>query len=93
MSKSNMISSFLPNDLLCDLQIKEEDLNQIEEYTEKRYINGHANCGWKTFHKEAGYVGLWSHEAGAVSKLLDLDDTKLVNSIHYPYDMVHFTTN
>ena len=35
MSKSNMISSFLPNDLLCDLQIKEEDLNQIEEYTEK----------------------------------------------------------
>ena len=65
----------------------------LEEYTEKRYINGHANCGWKTFHKEAGYVGLWSHEAGAVSKLLDLDDTKLVNSIHYPYDMVHFTTN
>ena len=35
MSKSNLISSFLPNDLLYDLQIKEEDLNQIEEYTEK----------------------------------------------------------
>ena len=35
MSKNNLISSFLPNDLLYDLQIKEEDLKQIEEYTEK----------------------------------------------------------
>ena len=72
---------------------KKEASRMLEEYTEKRYINGHANCGWKTFHKEAGYVGLWSHEAGAVSKLLNLDDSKLINSIHYPYDMVHFTTN
>lgn len=69
---------------------KIEASRMLEEYTEKRYINGHANCGWKTFHKEAGYVGLWSYEAGAVSKLLGLDDSKLINSIHYPYDLVHF---
>ena len=35
MSKQNLISSFLPNDLLSDLQIKEDDLNQIEEYSDR----------------------------------------------------------
>ena len=35
MSKQNLISSLLPNDLLSDLQIKEDDLNQIEEYSDR----------------------------------------------------------
>jgi hypothetical protein len=35
MSKQNLISSFLPNDLLSDLQIKEDDLNQFEEYSDR----------------------------------------------------------
>ena len=35
MSKKNLISLFLPNDLLSDLQIKEDDLNQFEEYSDR----------------------------------------------------------
>ena len=35
MSKKNSISLFLPNDLLSDLQIKEDDLNQFEEYSDR----------------------------------------------------------
>ena len=35
MLKKNSISLFLPNDLLSDLQIKDDDLNQFEEYSDR----------------------------------------------------------
>ena len=62
----------------------------LAEYIEKEWINGHSKLGWKKSHKEGGYVGLWSYEAGAVAKILGLDDSDLADSNHYPYDLVHF---
>lgn len=69
---------------------KEKASVLLVEYIENKWMDGHAKCGWKKFHKEAGYVGLWSFEAGAVAKILGLDDSELKNSNHYPYDLVHY---
>ena len=63
----------------------------LMDYTEKKYIKGHADCYWPTLHKKpAMYYGLWSYEAGAVAKILQLDDSGLVHSNHYPYDLAHY---
>ena len=62
----------------------------LTEYIEKKWIKGHASYGWTTFHKEPGYYGLWSFEAGALAKILELDDENLKDNNHYPYDLSHF---
>ena len=71
-------------------QDKKKASAMLIDYTEKKYIKGHSDCGWTTFHKEPGYIGLWSYEAGAIAKILQLNDDELVNSNHYPYDLVHY---
>ena len=62
----------------------------LVEYIDKKWLEGHSKLGWKNLHKQGGYIGLWSYEAGAVAKILGLDDSKLINSNHYPYDLVHY---
>ena len=69
---------------------KEKASVKLKEYTEKNYIKGHADCEWPTAHKRAGYYGLWSFEAGAVAKVLQIEDGELIKSNHYPYDLVHY---
>ena len=36
------------------------------------------------------YYGYWSFEAGAVAKILRLNDSKLKGVPYYPYDLVHY---
>ncbi len=36
------------------------------------------------------HTGYWSWEAGAIAKILNLDDSSLKDQQYYPYDMVHF---
>ena len=36
------------------------------------------------------YCGYWSFEAGAIVKLLGIDDTILKDMKYYPYDLVHY---
>ena len=69
---------------------KDKASGLLEEYIEKKWLEGHSKLGWKNIHKQGGYIGLWSYEAGAVAKMLGLDDSKLINSNHYPYDLVHY---
>lgn len=69
---------------------KDKASKLLTDYIEKQWINGHSKLGWKNLHKSGGYVGLWSYEAGAVAKILGLDDSNLADSNHYPYDLVHF---
>ena len=40
--------------------------------------------------KEKLYYGYWSFEAGAIAKILNLDDSNLKNVPYYPYDLVHY---
>lgn len=60
------------------------------EYIEKKWLRGHRDYGWHNAHKEFGYVGLWSFEAAAVSKILNLDDRGIKDNNHYPYDLAHY---
>lgn len=57
---------------------------------EKEWFKGHYDYDWKNSHKEPGYVGYWSFETAALTKILELDDTSLVNNNHYPYDLAHY---
>lgn len=66
---------------------------KLEEYAQKNWLKGHSDYGWTRAHKEAGYYGLWSFEAAAIAKIFDLDDSKLKDDNHYPYDLAHYKNN
>lgn len=63
---------------------------KLEEYVQKNWLKGHADFGWTKAHKEVGYYGLWSFEAAAIAKILGLDDSRLKEDNHYPYDLAHY---
>lgn len=63
---------------------------KLEEYVQKNWLKGHVDYGWTKAHKEAGYYGLWSVEAAALAKILGIDDSKLKEDNHYPYDLAHY---
>ena len=65
----------------------------LSDYIENKWLKGHADFEWTTAHKRAGYVGLWSFEAAAIAKIFSLDDSKLKEDNHYPYDLVHYKNN
>ncbi len=50
------------------------------------------DCGCYEAHKEKQmlYYGYWSFEAGAISKMLGIDDTSFKDVQYYPYDLVHY---
>ena len=63
----------------------------LYDYTEKHWLKAHSDIEWPRLSKiKKAYCGFWSFEAGAVAKILKLDDSKLVNSDFYPYDLVHY---
>lgn len=60
----------------------------------KEYLSGwyREDCGCYEAHKSRQniYYGYWSFEAGAVAKILKLDDTGMEHTLYYPYDLVHY---
>lgn len=66
---------------------------KLKEYIKNKWIQGHADFGWKDAHKRAGYVGLWSFEAAALAKILELNDKELQSDNHYPYELAHYKCN
>lgn len=69
---------------------KTKATTKLEEYVQKKWLKGHSDYGWTKAHKEAGYYGLWSFEAAAIAKIFNLDDSKLKEDNHYPYDLAHY---
>ena len=71
------------------------DREKLKEYLEKYWYVGHKNMGWYDIHKakEKLYYGYWSFEAGAIAKILNLDDSNLKDMPYYPYDLVHYKSN
>lgn len=72
--------------------------NEREEllirYIKKEWYRVHAGMDWYNTHKELEkklYNGYWSFEAGAIAKILNIDDSSLKDTKYYPYDLVHFT--
>ncbi len=50
------------------------------------------DCGCYDAHasKQNIYYGYWSFEAGAIAKILNIDDSSIKNVSYYPYDLVHY---
>lgn len=50
------------------------------------------DCGCYEAHKSSQkiYYGYWSFEAGAVAKILNIDDAGMERTPYYPYDLVHY---
>ena len=61
-------------------------------YVTKIWYREHKDDYWYDNHKSKSntYCGYWCVEAGAVAKILGLDDSKLKDSQYYPYDLVHW---
>lgn len=72
---------------------KEEASKKMKEYMEKEWFKGYYGSGWKNAYKEYGYVGFWSFETAALSKILNLEDKSLEKNNHYPYDLAHYKNN
>lgn len=63
---------------------------KLVNYITDSWLQGHADYEWTNAHKRYGYVGLWSFESAAIAKIFNLDDSKLKDDNHYPYDLAHY---
>lgn len=70
--------------------IKEGKVQILKEYLSNNWYN--EDCGSYEAHKSKQniYYGYWSFEAGAIAKILNLDDSSLKDVPYYPYDLVHY---
>lgn len=68
------------------------NVERLKEYLQKYWYIGHKDMGWYNIHraKEKLYYGYWSFEAGAIAKILNIEDDSLRNVQYYPYDLVHY---
>jgi hypothetical protein len=64
----------------------------LKEYINKKWYPTHNDFYWYNNHKSKfnTYFGYWSFEAGAIVKVMGLDDTMLKDCKYYPYDLVHY---
>lgn len=65
---------------------------KLKTYLEKDWYKAHKSQDWYDNHKFKwnSYFGYWSFEAGAIAKILGIDDNYLIDTKYYPYDLVHF---
>lgn len=66
--------------------------NMLKKYLENQWYELHNECAWYNSHdsKQGAYYGYWAYEAGAIAKILQLEDKELREQQYYPYDLVHF---
>ncbi len=66
---------------------KEKALERLKKYL-KEWYRGLETKTHESKHNI--HTGYWCWEAGAIAKILDLDDSGLKDQPYYPYDMVHW---
>lgn len=72
---------------------KEKALGALRNYIFSKWYAGSNDAPWYNSHKAknpAFHAGYWSFEAGAIAKILELDDSSLKDQQYYPYDLVHW---
>ena len=63
---------------------------QMKKYLDSWYPKN-KNAPWYNTHlRDWGYKGYWCWEAGAVTKIMGLDDSTYADHPNYPYDIVHW---
>lgn len=72
---------------------QENKIQLLETYLTNDWYN--EDCGCYEAHKSNQniYYGYWSFEAGAIAKILNINDSSLQNTPYYPYDLVHYKSN
>jgi hypothetical protein len=67
-------------------------IDMIKIYLKEKWYKEHKDCFWHNNHKSQynTYFGYWSFEAGAIVKILNINDNDLRECKYYPYDMVHW---
>lgn len=68
----------------------ENKIEPLKKYLSDDWYN--EDCGCYEAHKSRQniYYGYWSFEAGAIAKILNLDDSDLKDMPYYPHDLVHY---
>ena len=83
-------------DCLKQLLENEKDVacENLKSYLQKEWYEIHRECAWYDSHKSKNnvYYGYWSFEAGAIAKILNINDENLKNTPYYPYDLVHYNS-
>ncbi|WP_155997462.1 PoNe immunity protein domain-containing protein [Streptococcus ruminantium] len=78
---------------IIEAESQEKALGALRHYVFSKWYPGSNDAPWYNSHKSknpAFHAGYWSFEAGAIAKILDLDDSSLEGQQYYPYDMVHW---
>lgn len=70
-------------------KVAADAVERLKDYLDNQWYGIHKECAWYGSHKTELYYGYWSFEAGAVVKILGLDDAALRDQKYYPYDLVH----
>ena len=91
--QSNECEQLLFSNYFSDLQkivFKDNKIELLKKYLSDNWYN--EDCGCYDAHKSKQniYYGYWSFEAGAIAKILNLDDSSLKDVPYYPYDLVHY---
>lgn len=77
---------------IIDENDKHMSKNMLKNYLENQWYELHHECAWHNSHnsKQGTYYGYWAYEAGAIAKILQLEDKEIREQQYYPYDLVHF---
>lgn len=68
----------------------EDKINWLKKYLSKDWYTEACGCFEAHKSKQNIYYGYWSFEAGAIVKILNIEDEELKNMPYYPYDLVHY---
>lgn len=77
--------------LIIEAKDMQERLFLLKDYLENQWYQIHSETAWHNSHlsKQDTYYGYWAYEAGAIAKILDLEDGDLKGQRYYPFDLVH----
>lgn len=77
----------------ADISFTRKVKKMLEKAEIKDWYNEDCGCYETHKSKQNIYYGYWSFEAGAIAKILNLDDSRLKDVPYYPYDLVHYKKN
>ena len=65
---------------------------RLKKYLEKEWYDNNNDTYWYNNHmnQHDTYFGYWSFEAGAIAKIMGLDDSSFKDNEYYPCDLVHW---
>lgn len=64
----------------------------MAKYLKSKWYSTHGDFYWYNNHKSKvnTYFGYWCFEAGAIVKIMELDDSDFKDNQYYPHDLVHY---